>query len=207
MELLQKDPINLIITGVGGQGNVLISRLIGQPLIEDGYKVTIGETYGASQRGGAVASHIRISKDMQYGAIVPAGWADIILGLEPIETLRMVGIYGSRKTFVITNTRPNFPMSVAIGEADYPDMETIKHSINELSQKAWYLEASEMAINLGAPLLTNMVMAGALIGAGLLPLRTDTFEHQLQIRFQKEALSSNLEAFRAGLAEFEDSPK
>lgn len=200
LNLQKKDPINLIITGVGGQGNILISRLIGQALLEDGYLVTIGETYGASQRGGSVASHVRISKDIQYGPLTPKGEADIILGLEPVESLRILELYGSPKTFVITNTRPVYPISVATAEAEYPSLENIKHSINELSRKAWYVAASEIAINLGASLLTNVVMVGTLVGIRLLPLTKPVFEHQLKVTFQGERLILNLQAFRAGFA-------
>ena len=195
-----KDPLNLIITGVGGQGNILISKLLGEAMLEDSYRVTIGETYGASQRGGSVASHLRISQKNQYGPIIPEAHADIILGLEPVESLRMLCIYGNPQTFVITNTRPVHPMAVAIGESEYPPLEDIQQAINELSQKAWYFDASEIAIGLGAPLLTNMVMAGTLIGSNLIPLTEEIFERHLKSAFQKEKLTMNLEAFDSGVS-------
>jgi len=200
MSMAEKDPLNLIITGVGGQGNVLISRLIGQAMVDAGMKVTVGETYGASQRGGSVASHVRISRDKEYGPITPEGHADVILGLEPVETLRILGLYGNPRTFVITNIRPFYPLCVATGEAEYPSLEIIKKSINELSEKAWYIDASEIAINLGAPLLANMVMVGAIIGIKVLPLTQDMFERQLEASFEGENLSLNLKAFRMCLS-------
>jgi len=196
-----KDPLNLIITGVGGQGNILISRLIGEAMLEDGYWVTIGETYGASQRGGSVASHVRVSKNTQQGPLTPEGQADVILGLEPVESLRMLVTYGNSKTHVITNIRPIHPMAVAIGEAEYPSLEMIKQGIGELSHQALYLDASEIAIGLGSPLLANMVMAGALIGSGLIPLEGERFEHHLQTSFHKDKLALNLRAFRMGINE------
>jgi indolepyruvate ferredoxin oxidoreductase, beta subunit len=199
MSLQQKEPLNLIIAGVGGQGNVLISRLIGQAMVDDGYKVTIGETYGASQRGGSVTSHVRISKDHQYGALIPEGQADIILGLEPMETLRHLALCGSPRTYVITNTRPIHPMCVATGEAEYPTLDHIKQSIDELSRKAWFIDASEIALNLGVVLLTNIVMVGALAGLKIMALKPNRFEHQLKAIFQKEKLDLNLQAFKTGL--------
>lgn len=195
-----KDPLNLLITGVGGQGNILISKLIGEAMLEDGYWVTIGEAYGASQRGGSVASHVRISKKTQQGPLTPEGQADIILGLEPVESLRMLCLYGNPKTSVITNVRPIYPMAVAIGEAEYPSLEMIKQDIRQLSREAWYLDASEIAIGLGAPLLTNMVMAGALIGSGLMPLEEEMFMRQLKMNFEKDRLSSNLKAITLGVS-------
>lgn len=195
----RKDPLNLIIAGVGGQGNVLISRLIGQAMVGDGYKVTIGETFGASQRGGSVTSHVRISKDHQYGPLIPEGRADIILGLEPMETLRHLGLCGSPSTYVITNTRPIYPMCVTTGEAEYPTLDSIRQGINELSKKAWYLNASEIALNLGAALLTNIVMVGVLAGLKIMALKPDMFEHQLEAIFEEEKRALNLQAFRTGL--------
>ena len=195
-----KDPLNLIITGVGGQGNILISKLIGEAMLEEGYWVTIGETYGASQRGGSVASHVRISKKTQHGPLTPEGQADLILGLEPVESLRILCLFGNPKTSVITNIRPIYPMAVAIGEAEYPSLEMIKRMIRELSPDPWYLDASEMAIGLGAPLLTNMVMAGALIGSELIPLGEEKFLRQLEMNFEKERLSLNSKAITLGVS-------
>jgi indolepyruvate ferredoxin oxidoreductase beta subunit len=195
-----KDPLNLIITGVGGQGNILISKLIGEAMLEEGYWVTIGETYGATQRGGSVASHVRISKSIQPGPIIPEAKADIILGLEPVESLRMLCLYGNPKTSVITNIRPIHPMAVATGEAEYPPLDTIKQGIRGLSHEAWYLDASKIAIELGAPLLANMVMAGALIGSGRIPLKEENFQHQLKMAFREEKLSLNLRAFAFGVS-------
>jgi len=200
MSLEARDGINLIITGIGGQGNILISRIIGEVTLGQGYWVTIGETYGASQRGGSVASHVRISKTTEQGPITPEGGADIVLGLEPVESLRMLGLYGSPKTTVITNTRPIHPMAVAIGEADYPDLDVIKNGIRDLTRQAWYLDATEIAIGLGAPLLTNMVMLGALAGSGRMPFGDEVFERQIRAAFTKEKLALNLKAFVLGVS-------
>ena len=201
MNLKKKDPINLIITGVGGQGNILISRLIGQSLVDEGYSITIGETYGASQRGGSVASHVRISKNTAYSPLTPEGRADIILGLEPVESLRILTLFGNWSSFVITNTRLIHSMAVVIGDAEYPRLETIKDGIAKLSQKAWYIDASKIALDMGMPLLTNIIMTGALVGAGLLPIDKDRFRERFRMNFRKEQLALNVKAFDMGLAE------
>ena len=85
--MAEKDPLNIIITGVGGQGNVMLSQLVGQVLVRNGFHATIGETYGASQRGGAVISHLRVSRLQQYGPLIGEGQADLIIGLEPLRVL------------------------------------------------------------------------------------------------------------------------
>ena len=97
MNSLIKDPLNVVIAGVGGQGNIVISELIGIGLVRRGYFVTVGETFGASQRGGAVMSHLRISTETRYGPLIPLGGADIVMGMEPVEALRVLREYEIRK--------------------------------------------------------------------------------------------------------------
>jgi indolepyruvate ferredoxin oxidoreductase beta subunit len=195
------DPLNVIVTGVGGQGNVLITQLMGSALVRTGHHVTIGETYGASQRGGAVMSHLRISREAQYGPLIPHGQANVILGLEPVETLRVLGQYGNPDVTVITNSRPVYPLAVAIGTAHYPSVEEIVKALEELSSRAWLINATDIALDLGASILANIVMAGALVGAGVLPLAPEEFEQELQESLPADRLDSNLKAFRRGLAE------
>jgi indolepyruvate ferredoxin oxidoreductase beta subunit len=195
------EPLNVIVTGVGGQGNVLITQLMGSALVRAGYHVTIGETYGASQRGGAVMSHLRISRQAQYGPLIPHGQADVILGLEPVETLRVLGQYGNPGVTVITNSRPVYPLAVAIGTAHYPSVEEIVRALEGLSSRAWMINATDIALDLGASILANIVMAGALVGAGVLPLAAKEFELELQESLPADRLDLNLKAFRRGLAE------
>jgi indolepyruvate ferredoxin oxidoreductase beta subunit len=197
----EKDPLNVIVTGVGGQGNVLVSQFMGRALVRAGYHVTIGETYGASQRGGAVMSHIRISRQAQYGPLIPSGQADVILGLEPVETLRVLGQYGNPGVTVITNSRPVYPLSVAIGAARYPTVEEIMSALEELSASAWLINATDIAVELGAPILANIIMVGALVGAGVLPLRPEEVEQEFQESLSDDRLELNLKAFRRGLGE------
>jgi len=197
----EKDPLNVIVTGVGGQGNVLVSQFMGRALVRAGYHVTIGETYGASQRGGAVMSHLRISRQAQYGPLIPAGQANVILGLEPVETLRVLAQYGNPAVTVITNSRPVYPLAVAIGAAHYPTVDEIMTVLEELSSSAWLINATDIAVELGAPILANVVMVGALVGAGLLPLGPEEIELEFQESILGDKLELNLKAFRRGLAE------
>lgn len=197
----EKDPLNVIVTGVGGQGNVLISQLIGKALVKGGYHVTIGETYGASQRGGAVMSHLRVSRQEQYGPFIPEGQADVILGLEPVETMRVLAQYGHPGVVVIANSRPVYTMAVTTGLAKYPGTEEVARTLEELSSTAWLINATEIALEMGASILTNIVMVGALVGSGALPLRAEAFEAELRESLPSERLDLNLKAFQRGLAE------
>jgi indolepyruvate ferredoxin oxidoreductase beta subunit len=196
-----KDPLNVIVTGVGGQGNVLISQVIGRALVRAGYHVTIGETYGASQRGGAVMSHLRISRQAQYGPLIPHGQADAILALEPLEALRVLGEYGNPAVTVVSNSRTVYPTAAALGTTHYPTFEEIERALDGLSSRSWLINATDIALDLGAPILANIVMVGALVGADVLPLSTKEFEPELREGLPGDRVDVNLKAFRAGLAE------
>jgi indolepyruvate ferredoxin oxidoreductase beta subunit len=196
-----KDPLNVIVTGVGGQGNVLIAQLIGRAMVRAGYHVTIGETYGASQRGGAVMSHLRISRDAQYGPLIPEGGAHVIIGLEPLETLRVLAQYGNPEVTVIANSRPVHPLAVTTGAAEYPGREQVIRTLEQLSSRAWLLDATDIALELGAGILTNIVMLGALVGSGTLPVGTEAFEAELRESLPRGKLDLNLKAFRRGVRE------
>ena len=195
-----KDPLNIIITGVGGQGNVLLSQLAGKALVRNGYHATIGETYGASQRGGAVMSHLRVSRERQYGPLIAQGQADIVLGLEPLEAMRVLAQYGNPDVIVVSNSRPIFPPAVSSGDAEYPTPEQIGGALKQLSRKAWLVDATDIALELGAPILANIVMMGALVGTGLLPLGPELFETELAESLKRDRLDINITAFRRGLA-------
>jgi indolepyruvate ferredoxin oxidoreductase beta subunit len=194
-----KDPLNIIITGVGGQGNVLLSQLAGKALVRSGYHATIGETYGASQRGGAVMSHLRVSREKQYGPLIAQGQADIVLGLEPLEVMRVLAQYGNPDVIVISNSRPIFPPAVSSGEAPYPTPAEIGAALEQLSRRARLVDATDIALEMGAPILANVVMMGTLVGTGLLPVGPEAFEEELREGLSGDRLAMNLEAFRRGL--------
>jgi indolepyruvate ferredoxin oxidoreductase beta subunit len=197
---LFKDPVNLIITGVGGQGNVLSSQVLGRLLIRRGFQVSVGETYGLSQRGGAVMSQIRLSARRAFGPMIPAGRADIIVGLEPLEVLRTLGVYGQPEIRVLTNTRPIVPVNVLSGQAVYPERQQIKTALEDLSRQVWWIPASDAAIKLGNPILANMVMLGALIGTDMLPLTLDDFETLAVSQWDGKRAEANIQAVREGIA-------
>ena len=109
--------LDLIIAGVGGQGNVVASEILAMALSRHGYRVSVGETFGASQRGGSVMSHVRASRDLTPGPLIPKGLVDVVVGFEPLETVRILTEYGRDSTRVVVNPRPVYPLAVQAGEA------------------------------------------------------------------------------------------
>jgi len=198
-------PYNLIIAGVGGQGNVLISQLIARAFIHKGFTAVVGETFGVSQRGGSVMSHVRISKNRVSAPIIPKGHGDLVLGLEPMESLRILKDFGNPDILTITNTRTVEPIDVISGNLAYPDVPAIMRAIETLSNQAWFIPASTLALEMGNSLFTNMVMVGALIGAEKLPLTEQDFVDILHQYTPDNTFENNLAAIRKGIAAIEEN--
>jgi indolepyruvate ferredoxin oxidoreductase beta subunit len=195
---LRKDPFNVIITGVGGQGNVLSSRIFANMFVRRGFQVTIGETFGASQRGGSVMSHLRISAISAWSPQIPKGKADVVASLEPIEALRVLAAYGNPDVQVLTNARPIYPVGVIAGVQTYPDMEEIRESLEDLSGKVWIIDATDEAIKLGHPILGNVIMIGALCKVEDMLVDRDDFEAVIRESITDDKVGINLEAFDLG---------
>jgi indolepyruvate ferredoxin oxidoreductase beta subunit len=194
-----KDPYNLIITGVGGQGNVMASRVLGNMMVRDGYHVTIGETFGASQRGGSVMSHLRISKEGSWSPQIPHGQADCIIALEPSEALRLLSTYGNPEVRVLSNTRPIHSVNVIAGDAKYPSMDDIRSSIEALAAEAWFVAATEEAVTMGNPIYSNIIMLGALAGTGAFPMDRESFKAVIAESFPEDRLNVNVKAYDLGI--------
>jgi indolepyruvate ferredoxin oxidoreductase beta subunit len=197
----EKNPINLLICGIGGQGNILISRLIGRTLSKKGYLVTIGETFGAAQRGGAVFSSLRISKTKQYGPLVPEGQGHVILSLEPLETLRTLSLYGNPEVVTVTNFQPIYPVGVLAKRLTYPNLDALKTAIQGLCRSSWFLNATDMAMQLGSVIVANIIMMGALVATGEIPISLSEAQEELQSSFPGSKLELNQRALQMGYGE------
>jgi indolepyruvate ferredoxin oxidoreductase beta subunit len=195
---IPKDPLNIIMAGVGGQGNVMGSRVLANMLSLKGYKVTIGETFGMSQRGGSVMSHLRVSETSAWSPQIPKGRADILIALEPVEAVRVMRAYGNSGVKVLVNTRAIHPVGVIAGDSEYPPLEKIEGALRELTPYVWMLDATEEATKLGNPILSNIIMIGAVSGLNLLPVGMAEFKSVIRDFFPQKLLDVNRRAFEIG---------
>ena len=186
MKGLKFDPLNIVVCGIGGQGNVLAAEVLGSAMCDRGCYVAVGETYGASQRGGSVMSHVRVSARRSPSVLIPSGEAHIIIGFEPLETLRMVRKYAGKDTTVVYDPRPVYPLGVLQGIQQYPAVEDISAEIKELTAMAVAVPAADIAL-LGA--------FSQLPGA---PLNREDLEKILTQRFKGAVLEVNRRAFAMG---------
>jgi indolepyruvate ferredoxin oxidoreductase, beta subunit len=176
----------------------MASRVVGNMLARKGCRVTIGETFGASQRGGSVMSHMRISGSACWSPQIPGGRAHLVIALEPTEAVRVLIRYGNPEVKVICNTRPIHSVGVICGELAYPGAENLETWIRELSSEAWFLDATNTAVKLGNPIFGNVLMVGALAGTGVLPIDRRDFEAVISEGMPAEKVSLNLKAFDLG---------
>ncbi len=194
--MVHDDPFNIVIAGVGGQGNVLSSRLIADAAIAKGYFTAIGETYGAAQRGGTVMSHIRISKH-DVGPLIPKHSAHLLLGFEPIEALRVGAHYLNPSSVAIVNMHPVYPIEVLTGQLTYPPITEVENRLRTLCSQLFTLDAVNLAKQAGDPLVMNTVMVGAFAGSNLTPVEVTTLKQEItKMRRLKEI---NLNAFNLGV--------
>jgi indolepyruvate ferredoxin oxidoreductase, beta subunit len=189
---------NLIITGVGGQGNVLAARLLAVVLLEEGFEVSVGDVFGLAQRGGSVASHVRWTKERELPPLVPIQSLHILLAFEPLEALRLLTAYGNTETLAIVNNATVMPIGVQAGRFSYPELDQLWQAIRALTKKMLLVTGTELAREVGQIQALNMVMLGALAGSGFTELGKDKFRSVIKSDTPARHLEKNLLAFERG---------
>ena len=182
--------------GVGGQGIILMSELLGNAAVKDGLKVRGSEVLGMAVRGGSVVSTVRIGYEV-YGPLIPIGKCDILVGMEPAEALRNLS-YLSKSGLAILNTQRIIPYTVPLGQSKYPSLEKIVEQLGRVAQKVVTLNAVQIAEEAGAPLSANIVMLGAVFGIERLPVKMETIKGTIRARFSAKLAPINLKAFDLG---------
>jgi len=190
-----------VFVGVGGQGNLLASRLLGEAALSMGIPAVVSEIHGMAQRGGVVESAVMMGN--VTSPIVSNGEADVLIGFEPLETMRALGKC-NRETSVITNTEPLPPFTVSVGQGAYPEgayppVDEILNLIQTKVDKVIALDGNDLAEEAGNPLSLNMVMLGALIGSGATHVTAGTMKKVISTSTKKAFLESNLKAFDLGM--------
>jgi len=184
-----------IIVAVGGQGNLLSSKVLGEAALLADVPVRMSEIHGMAQRGGVVESAL-VFGDAK-STIISDGEADVLLGFEPSETLRALNKCNS-KTVVITNLAPLPPFTVAIGKGIYPDLDALQKLIREKTSKLIAFDAVTLAKTAGNVMSVNMVLLGALIQTSILPLSSDMVKEAISTKTKGAFVEINLKAFELG---------
>jgi indolepyruvate ferredoxin oxidoreductase, beta subunit len=187
---------NILLAGVGGQGVILMSELLGQAAIADGLSVRGSEVLGMAVRGGPVTSMIRIGNGA-HGPLIPQGRCHVLVALEPSEALRHVS-YLSSAGLIILNTAAVVPFTVSLGQSNYPCLEEVLDKLKGVASKVIALDAARIAQEAGSILAANIVMLGALFGVDMLPIKLSTMKETIQARFPPKPALVNVRAFDLG---------
>lgn len=191
---------DIYLVGVGGQGIITASRVIGDAAILAGRNVLLSETHGMAQRGGSVVCTARIGD--HDSPLIPDGEADVVLSFELLEALRALP-KASKKTIVLSSTERIVPLSVSSQKLKYPTEGEIRAEVERTAKKFVTLDAAKLAGEAGVPMSSNVVMVGALVGTGMTDLERRLFERAIEQNIPRN-VPENLRAFSLG---FEASKK
>jgi len=187
----------LIIVAVGGQGNLLASKVLGEAALLSDVPVRMSEIHGMAQRGGVVESAV-VFGDAE-STIISDGEADVLVGFEPSETLRAINKCNS-KTIVITNLSPLPPFTVAIGKGVYPDLDKLQDLIRAKTTNLVAFNAVSLAKEAGNVMSLNMVLLGSLIQTNSIPLSADKVKETIRTKTKKAFVETNIKAFDLGFS-------
>ena len=189
---MDRDPFNLIITGVGGQGIILASEILCDVLLLNGHDVKKSEIHGMSQRGGSVISHIRFGEKV-YSPILTRNQADFIISFELLETLRYIN-YANKKTRIITGTQKIYPLPVLCGLTSYP--ENIEEKLKSITSQCYFIDTVQTAGNLGSLRVINIIILGFL--SRFLNINKQDFINVIKDRVPAKMKKINIQAFEEG---------
>ena len=184
------------IVGVGGQGVLLASMVLGNAAMAAGYDVAMSEVHGMAQRGGSVLCTLRFGEGI-ISPLEAAGGADLLLGFEPAETCRNIGLC-NKDTKVVMNLDPVYPSMVAAGFETYPEVQSLVDSAMRLNSNILTIGATNLALEAGKAVAANAVMIGAVAAVEGFPLSKELLLEKLKENVPPKFLELNLKAFDLG---------
>ena len=184
---------SIIFAGVGGQGVLTASSIVGKAALLSGVNVVMSEVHGMAQRGGIVVTEMKIGD--AKSPLVGRGEADIIVGFEPVEAYRVLW-KAHPGAYVVVNTEPIIPITVSLGNAEYPDVNNLIENMSNL--KVYPLEATELARKAGDSITTNIVILGALSKLPIFPIKRETLKEAIKESINPKYHELNFKAFELG---------
>jgi indolepyruvate ferredoxin oxidoreductase beta subunit len=191
--------MDILITGVGGQGVVLASDIIGETAINAGYDVKKTDTLGMAQRGGSVVSHVRMAEKV-YSPLIKEGEADLLLALEKLEAARW-SHYIRKGATVIINSYEQPPLAVSLGQEKYPTDDDIREALKRRTGQVYFIDANRIAKELGNVRTLNILMLGCF--SVFAPLDVQVWKDSIARRMPEKLVDINLKAFDQGRKEIE----
>lgn len=189
---------NIRLSGVGGQGIIKVSIIIGEAAIRNGLNAVMSEIHGMAQRGGSVTTEVKIGD--AFSPLIRRGEADLLIGFEPLEVFRNLEIC-SEKTDIVINTRKIIPFTVSIGQAKYPETDVFLSSIRKSVKAIYFIDADKIAQEAGNQIYQNMVMLGVAASIEGFPLDKASLIDSMRANLPSRFINQNIEAFEKGFLE------
>jgi len=185
------------MTGVGGQGTLTATTLLAKIVLDHGLELVSGEVHGMAQRGGVVESTLLIGG--WRSPRIAFGEADLLLGFEPLETLRALPylVSGGR---VFSSSEPLPPIGVALKKEVYPDLDELRIKVRSVANEAIFLPCQSLGSKAGAIQSGNSALLGAVCAAGVLPFGLDALEEGIKKHLPAKIVDVNVKAARLGAA-------
>ena len=187
------DKMNILIVGVGGQGTLLASVLLGNMALNRGYDVKLSEVHGMAQRGGSVVTHVKIDREHVNSPLIEPGDADMIIAFEELEAYRWLP-YLKKGGVMYVNTQQIMPMPVVLGQAEYP--QDIIARLKEKAGRVVAFDALAIAESCGSVKAVNVVLLGA--ASRDLPFDTDEWQQVIEKNVKTKFIDLNKMAFDQG---------
>mgnify|MGYP004651760271 FL=1 len=184
------------IVGVGGQGVLLASNVLGTAAMDAGHRLMMSEVHGMAQRGGSVLSTVRFGDEV-YSPLEAVGGADLIMGFEPVETVRSLQL-GNKDTAILMNLDPVLPSMVAAGFDEYPEIDDLVDAVKAVNPHVVTIEATRIAIEAGKAVAANAVMIGAMAAMKDFPLSKQQLLDALVKSVPEKFCDLNVDAFERG---------
>ena len=192
---------NIVLCGVGGQGTVLASKLIAAAAMKKGISVMSAETIGMAQRGGSVFSHIRLGEHL-HSPMIGKGTADIIIGFEPAEAVRMLP-YLKDNGQVIVSSHAIMPVTSTLSGADYDGKEIILY-LKKVVNNLLVVDSEKACHELGSSKVLNILLLGAAISSGALGLTEEEIQDAIKERLPEKFHDLNYRALQYFKAQYND---
>jgi len=193
-----KNIYKIQLIGVGGQGTIKASTIIGEAAMKKGLNVVMSEVHGMAQRGGTVVTELKIGE--AYSPLIEEGAADLMIAFEPAEVLRALNKI-NQESFVIVNSSPIVPFTVSLGISEYPELSSVFEELKVKIKNLLIINAEKIAKEAGSIISENMVLLGAAVATPNFPIEKDLVIQSMKKNLPTKSIETNLKAFEIGFEE------
>jgi indolepyruvate ferredoxin oxidoreductase beta subunit len=197
-KMSMKNIYKIQLIGVGGQGTIKASTIVGEAAMKKGLNVVMSEVHGMAQRGGTVVTELKIGE--AHSPLIEEGVADLMIAFEPAEALRALNKI-NKESFVIVNSSTIVPFTVSLGISEYPELSSVFEELKTKIKNLLIIDAQKIAKEAGSIISENMVLLGAAVATPEFPIDKDLIVQSMKENLPPKSIETNLRAFEMGFKE------